>query len=81
MFIRLVTDAGIKSNPNFSKVSLKVAKAIFPLKMTNLKVAQKVDQMFYKRLFVAKNFQKSPNLVTLITTTTLTSNDNIGPYH
>ena len=75
MFIRLVTDAGIKSNPNFSKVSLKVAKAIFPLKMTNLKVAQKVDQK------VAKNFQKSPNLVTLITTTTLTSNDNIGPYH
>ena len=49
-----------KSSPNFSKFVFKVVSAALTLKMFT-----KVTN-FFARKFVTKNFQKSPNRVTLV---------------
>ena len=60
-----------KKMPNFSKSCPKSSQCSFYLRVRFFKIAQKVAANhlgFFGRYSVAKNFQKSPNLVTLILT-------------
>ena len=60
-----------KSSPEIPKVAQKIATAVFTfLKTGVIKQAQKVNKYCATSVskFDAKNFQKSPNLVTLLPT-------------
>ena len=61
-------DVGIKSSPKFSESCQKLSTAVFNLKLSFVKVAQK-DVEYLANLYtsiVTQNFQKSLNLVTLL---------------
>ena len=60
-------EAGVKSSPNVSKSCLKSSKSSFYIRVRFFKIAPKVANHlgYFCWNFVAKNFKKSPNLVTL----------------
>ena len=62
---------GLKSGPNFPRVAQKVASAVLPYNVksdTVFQKAQKSPSIWATIVikFIAKNFQKSPNLVTVV---------------
>ena len=64
-------DVGVKSSPIFSKSCPKCSQCRFYIRVRFFKIATKKLSIIWAsfgKSFVAKNFQKSPNLVTLPTT-------------
>ena len=61
-------DVRVKSSPIFSKSCPKCSKCSFFIRVRFFKIAQKVPiiSASFARNFVANNFPKSPNLVTLL---------------
>ena len=64
-------DAEIKSGPIFSKFAQNVAKSVFISKGTFFKIAQTSLHIWatFETKYFTQNFRKSPNLVTLLSTT------------
>ena len=75
-------DVGVKSSPIFSKSCPKCSQCRFYIRVRFFKIAQRVAIILatFARDFVTKNFQKSPNLVTLSSTDWLMMHTNTLTY-
>ena len=61
-------EVGVKSSPNVSKSYPRSSHNSFCIRVRYFKISQKLLIIWasFSRNFVTKNFQKSPNLVTLV---------------
>ena len=75
-------DVGVKSCPNVTKSHSRSSQISFYIRVRFFKIAQRVAIILatFARDFVTKNFQKSPNLVTLSSTDWLMMHTNTLTY-